>query len=178
MKPGLSVTASCNSPTADRLFSFIYMALGALNQDHGTPLVGDSQVDLFQLSQFLLGIFFLASSLQRLRQTGTGLRQFRIERNRPTELFYRTVHVVRFQKHRSQDVMALGIFRQLRHSQTKLGSRGRQVSALPQRQAQRAVGQSVTRINPDGLPELGSRRLHVTLESKCEAEIVAIFRTR
>src|SRR6185369_16574269 len=158
------------------LLSSIYMARGGLYQNHGASLVGDSQVDLFERGQFLPGFSSLAGSLQCLRQTGVGLRQVRIERDGSAELFYSAVQVVRFQEHCSQDVMALGIFRQLGHSQTEFSSRGREVSALPQRQAQRAVGQDMIRINPDGLSKLSASLLHVTLESKREAEIVVIFR--
>ena len=93
------------------LLSLIYMAFGSLHQNHGASDVGGSLVDFFQLGQLLLGLFFLAGFLQRLRQAGVGLREIRIEIDGSTEFLYGAGHVVQFEQHRSQDVMAFGIFR-------------------------------------------------------------------
>jgi hypothetical protein len=80
------------------------------------------------------------SLLQGLRQTGVGLREIGIKVNGPPEFFDGAGYFIYLEQHRSQDVVAFGIFRSLDYSQTKLGGRSRQISAFPQYQSQRAGG--------------------------------------
>ena len=101
----------------------LHVALGSLHQNHGASDIGGSLIEFFQLGQLLLGLFFLAGFLQSLRQAGMGLREIRIKADSATELLDGSSHVVQFEQHCSQNVMAFGIVRALGHGQAKFGRR-------------------------------------------------------
>ena len=120
MKSGLSVTALqlADCRRADRSSCGPRQS----HQNHGASDIGGSLIEFFQLGQLLLGLFFLAGFLQACARLA-GLREIRIKADSATELLDGSSHVVQFEQHCSQNVMAFGIVRALGHGQAKFGRR-------------------------------------------------------